>query len=815
MQKVLMVMENNHIPGENRLKAILKKKKQSDKAKVSLLHERALPAKESKFLEINMDRLHPKLSSYLESVGFNFWTHQSDAIENILDGRNVVISTSTASGKTMCYLIPILNSILESGLVNTTFLVYPLKALAQDQFQKIRRIFAALDIPQRYIGVYDADTAIDDKRRIRNECKIVITNPYGLHMYLGNHRLWKKFLEHVHYIVFDEVHVYTGVFGSNVALLMRRIKRIANAYGKNPQWIFCSATIGNPRELAEKLTGLPFILVDDDGSNTSEKYFWLWNPAYNKETDQRISYHHDSRELFQYFIQHGLQTLMFTQSRKMAELQAKWAINYFRGTRHEGRIMPYRAGYPARTRRKLEKQLRERSLIGISATSALELGIDIGSLDAVIISGFPGSMMSLWQQAGRCGRGKGKSIVVFCAGSDALDQYYINHPQMFFKKNHESAIISLENPYILRGHLACAVKERPIGDSELLFFGPRAHPVMRDMLAEGIIHRIGNKFFYAKDDFPAEKIPLNAIPTESYQVFQVDRQRRRYLTSETEDRVFSTLHEGAIFLFMAETFKVISLDLDEKVVSLKREEVNYYTEPYYDTSVIPLVERDNGEKVPARRRSSLVPALVRERGEGLEPLEIHYGNVTVEKRYTKYVEKKISDGSTMSQHPLHLPRTKFNTKGVFIIIPNDIHVALLEQGSKKLGGGIHAIEHGIIALFPQHVFCSRWDVGGVSITLDPLFNRPVIYLYDSFPGGIGLVEKAKDVMLSLLGDTLEIIKSCTCQADTGCPSCVQSPKCGNGNDPISKSSAETIIEMLLQLEYTSPRYFKPRPSGHR
>ncbi|MHA1680037.1 MAG: DEAD/DEAH box helicase [Promethearchaeota archaeon] len=784
---------------KSRLDTVLEKKQKEHKTKASLIHERVMPPRQSKYKPVDLKRFHPRLASYLRLIGFKFWSHQADAIESALDGDNVVIATPTASGKSICYLYPVINELLNSRLDSSALFIFPLKALAQDQYQKIRKIFATLGIPQNLVGVYDADTSADEKRYIRNNCKVIITNPYGFHMYLGNHRLWKKAFEKLKFIVFDEIHVYTGVFGSNVAFLLRRIKRITNSYKTNPQWIFSSATIGNPGELAEKLTGLPFTVVDNDGSNAPSKRLWLWNPVFNQSMNRRNSTHLDTREMFHFFIKNQFQTLLFSQSRKMAELQAKWAMDYFKGKRMDGKIMPYRAGYPAQKRRLLEKMLRDRKLMGISATSALELGIDIGSLDVVIISGFPGSMMSFWQQAGRCGRVLDDSLVVFCAGSDALDQYYITHPEMFFNGKHEDAIINLENPHILRGHLSCAIKELPISDSELYYFGPKAHEIAKQMLMEGTIQRIGNKYFYALDDFPAWSIPLNAIPSETYSIFEIRADEKVYLTSETENRVFSTLHDGAIFLYMGETYRVIHLDLDNKVVDLKREDVNYYTEQYNSTEITPYAGGD-AEKGIAINPEDLIPVHTITRGKGLEAINFYFGDVIVEKQFNKYAEKTIKSGEVISYHRLDLPKTKFTTKSIFFTIPKDIYLELVESGKKSLGGGIHAIEHGIIALFPKNIFCSRWDVGGVSIDVDPLFNRPAIYIYDSFPGGIGLSEKATEMIVSLLNSTREMIRGCSCKPDNGCPSCVQSPRCGNGNEPISKKGALSILDAILHEE---------------
>jgi len=771
-------------------------KKKEEKFKKSIIHEIKIPKKDGSYKDIPDDMFHPKINSLIKLKKIRFWTHQVEAFEKIARKKNVIISTSTASGKTYCYLYPILDRLLKSGYKSSFLLVYPLKALAQDQYQKISKFFSILGIPKDLIGIYDADTSPHQKSMIRRRCKIIITNPYGLHQYLGNLRLWKEFYRYIDLIVFDEVHVYSGVFGSNIAFVMRRLQRAANAFYRNPQWVFCSATIGNPLELAQKLTGLKFDLVSNDGSSSGPKTFWFWNPMFVDKLNQRISYHQDTRLLFHSFISAHHQTLVFCQSRKMAELQAKWARDFFYHTSARDKIMSYRAGYPAKTRREIERKIRNKELMGISATSALELGIDIGSLDVVIISGFPGSVSSLWQQAGRCGRGDVPSLVIYCAGNDALDQYYINHPDYLFEKDRENAVIDTTNPYILRGQLECAVKELPIETGDIYYFGPWAKEILEEMRADNIVFKNRSRYFYNKNDFPAERISLNSIPSENYKVFKVKNGKKTLLTTETENRVFSSLHEGAIFLFLAETYRVLKLDLEAKEVILKREDVDYYTEPLYDTMIIPLSKED-GDLVPIAEIDSIRPLKKIYRGKEKEELIVYFGDVQVEKQYQRYLEKSITTGEVINYHDLDLPKVKFNTKALWFNIPVDVKAELDEINKKFLAGAIHAVEHGTISLFPKLVLCSRWDIGGVSYEMDPKYRHPMIYIYDGFPGGIGLAEKASENILELLFDTLDLIKKCQCNTDNGCPGCIQSPKCGNGNQPLSKPGAIKLLELLL------------------
>ncbi|MHA1792183.1 MAG: DEAD/DEAH box helicase [Promethearchaeota archaeon] len=783
------------------LSDILQGLKKSRKYKESIEHEMILPEKAPVFSKVDARSFHPKIRALLKKMSLKFWSHQAEAIKNIMNGKNTVISTSTASGKSLCYMLPILNRLLKSGNKETALLIYPFKALSQDQLYKFQYLMNRLDIDPSLIGVYDADTSKDTKRYIRNNCKIIITNPYGLHLYLANHGLWRSFFKNIRHVVFDEIHIYNGVYGSNVAFLMRRLQRIIEVYtqNKDPTWVFCSATIGNPKQLSEKLTGLKFHLVSNDGSRNSKKRFWFWNPIYSEKIHQRVSYHQDTRMMFRDFLKNGIQTLIFVQSRKMAELQALWAKNSFSGTLLENAIMPYRAGYPPRMRREIERRIRDKEILGISSTNALELGVDIGSLDSVIVSGFPGSLTSFWQQAGRCGRVSDDSIVVFCAGADALDQYYISHPDLFFKERFEECVIDLENFYILQGHLKCATKEIPLKEKDVSKFGPMAGKVMKYLVEKGDVVKLNKKYIYNRSDFIAEKIPINSIPSETYKVFEVFKNgRKRLLTVETEDRVFSSLHPNAIYLFMAETYRVINLDLKSKRVFLVKDNVDYYTESRFTTNIKPVILTDTNEVKEVMDKKTLKPSRVFKRIDNLEPLRLYYGNVLVEHVYDSYVVRRFQDRAYIDSYKLDLPPTLFHTKALYFNIPVDIATELLELDKNSLGGGIHAIEHVIISLFPRKVLCSRWDIGGVSKEDDRLFHVPMIYIYDGFPGGIGLTEKAKDSIFELFSVARELIRDCSCEKDSGCPSCIQSPKCGNGNEPLSKKAALIILDRLRE-----------------
>lgn len=761
-----------------------------------MVFDHLIPPAEPVHAPFDLARFHPALAAWLVRSGLAFFAHQADALDLVLRGKNVVVSTTTASGKSLCYILPVINALLASNATTSSLLVFPLKALAQDQHAKIQALLVQVGLPASLVGVYDADASAEQKRAMRATAKIIITNPYGLHHYLGNVYLWREFFGHLGHVVFDEIHVYTGVFGSNIAFVTRRLQRVARAFGRDPSWILCSATIGNPLEHATRLTGLPFSLVDNDGSARAAKRVVFWNPVLVEATGQRISSHHDTRELFKAFVSRGLQTLVFTQSRKLAELHARWAADALGQAGRAGQVLPYRAGYPAKTRRAIEKRLREKDLIGIAATSALELGIDVGTLDAVIVSGFPGSITSFWQQGGRCGRSGKEGTVVLVAGADALDQYYMAHPEAFMGSKHEDAIIDLTNRYIVRGHVECAIKELALDPSEMEWFGPAARDAVAGLVSAGIAMEANGRYVHATNGFPAEKVPLNSIPSETYTVHDVSSGAKRYLTSESEHRVFAELHEGAIYLFMAETYKVVDLDIHSKTVTVAREDVDYYTESMRDTWIRP-VRFVDGVYERIARASDTTPVSRTERAGGLESFDVYFGDVLVESQCTRYVKRTIATGEIAGVHDLDLPKTSFYTKAMWFNVPLDVQVALDAGGTRMLGGAIHAVEHGTISLFPKRVLCSRWDIGGVSIDIDPLYKKPMIYIYDGFPGGIGLAERAKDLAITMLADARTMIAACPCKVDTGCPSCIQSPKCGNGNEPLSKKGALLFLDEVL------------------
>jgi len=752
-----------------------------------LRHVEILPARAPQFAEAPAG-LHPLLHSYLQENEIRLWTHQATALTATLRGEHVVVVTPTASGKSLCYQLAVINVILNDPTA-TALLVFPRKALAQDQFKKILQLLEGVGLSPKIAGIYDGDTPAGEKKRIRDQCNIILTNPHGLNLYI-NPTLWYRFYSHMKFIILDETHMYRGVFGSNFAFVLRRLLRILDRHHLTPQFIASSATIANPTDHLLNLTGQPFTVVENDGSAGGEKYILFWDlPVYKfpeKGQDPpekarggasiRKSAHVEAFRLFVKHLKARYQTIMFTTSRKMAEVQAHRAIELFRkkGSSLADRIKPYRAGYTSSDRRAIEEDLRDGRLAGVVSTNALELGIDVGTLDAIIISGFPGTITSFWQQVGRSGRTEQPALATFVPFENPLDMHYLNHPEDILNKPTEAAIISTRNEYILLRHLAAAAQEAPLLSTEDKYFGPEWESYAQRLVNDGKLRKVGPRYIYVGPEFPQGRVQMEVIGERSYKVLvrQPDG-TTRLLTEESEDRVFSELHEGAIYLYMTEQYLVTEWDRDNLMVFLHPVQVDYYTEALRVTDI-------------------KVQGVERERD--YDTIHAYFGSVEVTHKYIGYREVEIRSGVFRDFYPLDLPPTTFQTKAVWFCIRGDIEAYLLGEGY-DLGGIVHAIEHTAIAMTPKFASCDRQDIGGVSLDTDPVYRLPTIYIYDGYPGGIGLAEQDYAVLLDLLRVTLDRLETCPCES--GCPACCYSPKCGNNNSPLDKMGAITCLKKLL------------------
>ncbi len=712
-------------------------------------HVELLPERRAEYGDPDIDE---RIEDYLEREGMDLFAHQAEAINLVHDGKNVIITTPTASGKTLAFNIPVFEEMLHDGESRALY-VYPTKALSQDQLETIKKLEKelGLDLDPR---VYDGDTPRGVRPGIRKDSRIIISNPYGLHHYLEWHHKWSDFFSNLEYVVLDEVHSYRGVFGSNVAMVIRRMKRIFNHYDSNPQFILSSATIANPLEHSRKLVGEEFSLVKKDTSFQGRKHFLFWNPLEYPDN----SPHNQTSKLVAYLVNRGLQTLCFTLSRRGSELIADWSSGYT-----DDPIHAYRAGYRPDERREIEKGLRNEEIRGVAATNALELGVDIGGLDAVVISGYPGTITSSWQQAGRAGRGKEDSLVILVGFENPLDQFFLKHPREFFDRDHEHAVVDPDNPKITMGHLACAATELPVRSDEEL---GRDYAEEVDKLTElGILQETPGGAIFAKDFRASGLVKLDKIDSTTIKVTH----NGDLLETMDLSQAYREAHENATLLHQGKTYIVKELDLERNVAEVEWDEVDYFTQSASETSL-------DVNKTIEKGRSGAV--------------NTYFGEVSVTEVYTHYKEKKYD--RVLGVHQLDLPPLEFETECSWFRVPEEI---LSEVSRRGMGreGSLHAIEHAVISLTPFYAMCDRWDIGGFSSRHHPE-GGGAIYIYDGYEGGIGIAEEAYELLPDLLESTLELISDCGCEE--GCPSCIYSPKCGNDNEPLDKEGSIFVLKKL-------------------
>ena len=639
------------------------------------------------------------------------------------------------------------------------------------------------NIKKTRLGIYDGDIEPNEKRLVLENANIIMTNPYGLHYYLPwFKRKWARVCKNLKYIILDEVHIYKGIFGSNFALLMRRLKRILKDFGVRPNWILSSATINNPKRFAEKLIGEDFHVIDHDNSPSGDKKIILWDLPYDDFSEKYRSAHQETKNLFITHLKKNIQTLTFTLSRKMAELQAIWTREMMPQIKNQ--IHSYRAGISKNKRREIENNFKTRKILGISSTNALELGIDIGSLDATISSGFPGTLSSFWQQIGRSGRGEELSISTLIPMENPLDLFYIHNPDVLFGPIQEDIPITLKNKYLLENHLCCASKEKPLQIDEYDNFGiedkKKYLDYIENLINKDLLMKRGDKYYWKGNFYPNQKFGLNNLSDKTYKVILEGPIENQFLTSEDESFVFRDLHLGAVYLYEAETYVVQELDIEERIVYIRKENIDYYTQSL-KTTEITVLDLIYEKKVGSNNN-----------------IEAFFGNVKVEHEYYSY---KVIDSLTQnirSRHPLEdIPIIEFESQAVWFYIPFEMQKEL-EMNGYDLGGTVHAIEHAMIAMAPALTQISRWDLGGVSIDFDPIKQEPVIHIYDAYLGGIGISEQLYFNLDKLFSLTYKLIKTCSCKTENGCPCCIMSARCGNQNEPLDKKGALFVLKKLIK-----------------
>ena len=724
--------------------------------------------------------LHPGLEATLEDVGAKpLFTHQVQALEAALAGRSVVIATGTASGKTLCYNAAFLQAFLKDPRSRALYL-FPTKALAQDQLRSLRDL-AGRCCPHLYAETFDGDTPQPVRGRVKRSAHVVLTNPDMLHLgILPNHTSWASLLRNLRYVVIDEAHVYRGVFGSHVANVIRRLRRICRLYGSSPQFMLCSATIANPGEHVERLTGLPVEVVEDDGAPRGPKDFIFWNPpVVDPASGGRRSANSEATHLFTRMVRSGIRSINFTKTRKVAELiyiYAKETLGQ-EAPHLADRIRAYRAGYLPEDRREIERGLFQGHLLGVTATNALELGVDIGDLEGTILTGYPGSIASTWQQAGRSGRSPTAYSVSILIGLDnPLDQYLMRHPQAFFDKSPESARVNPGNPYILEQHLLSAAFEIPLSLEDEALFGPGYGETVAALEQKNLlVPRQGRYYVSADLTYPAQRTNIRSTSQQSYQLLDATQGAYggRLLETVEGATAFFQIHPGAVYLHQGYSYLVTRLDLPGRTAYAVPVESGYYTQSK-DLTDIRVVE------------------VLREKASGAS--RAYLGKVTVTTQVVGFKKKRQFTEEVLGEEPLELPAQVFDTVAVWFDVPAELG-ALLGGEGLDFPGGLHAAEHASIGILPLFAMCDRNDIGGVSTPWHMDTGKPQVFIYDAHPGGVGIAEEGYERIEELWTRTLELVSECPCEI--GCPSCVQSPKCGNNNRPLDKEAARKMLAALL------------------
>jgi DEAD/DEAH box helicase domain-containing protein len=687
------------------------------------------------------------------------YAHQRAAWDAAARGENVMVTTGTASGKTLAFNLPVLDALARQPKTRALYL-YPTKALAQDQF----RTLSAYRVPKLKPAIYDGDTPTEQRWQIRKWSNVILTNPDMVHIgLLPNHDRWGDVLANLRYVVVDEAHVYRGVFGSHVANVLRRLRRLARVYGSDPQFLLASATISNPGELGASLLGSPVTVVGDDAAPRAERTILLWNPPLlDEELGLRGSALAEAAKLQASFVERGLRTLTFAKSRKAAELIHRFTAERLGDDTH---LSPYRAGYTAQQRREIERRLSEGDLLGVSATNALELGIDVGLLDAVISVGFPGTVASLRQQWGRAGR-RGSGLAVLVASEDGLDQFFMREPDKLLGRRVEAAILDHTNPRVLAGHVRSAAYEAPLTESDAAVLGPEALDAAR---RDPQLKQTPAGIVWAGKEHPAAQISLRSSEPDAFSI--VDGTTGAVLGVVERSRAYSTVHEGAVYLHMGESFLVRELNLNTMYAVVEPFSGNWYTQAKKDT-MTQIVE-------PRRVEWKL-------------GMEVVFGEIEVTEQVVAYERKTLSSQERIEVVQLEVPPTTFATEAIWYL-PSPHHLAEVDEMPRLLGT-LHAAEHAMIAILPLWAMCDRWDIGGLSTNIHPETGRPTVFIYDGHPGGVGITERGFDQFGGWVADTAAMIRGCPCS--DGCPSCVQSPKCGNLNDMLDKAGALTFLTRL-------------------
>jgi DEAD/DEAH box helicase domain-containing protein len=774
---------------------------------------RTVPGSEGDFRAVDLE---PRLESAFEKRGIDsLYRHQAEAIEAVREGENVVLATPTASGKSLAYTVPAFERAMDHG--GRTLYVAPQNALINDQEETLSGLARDLGFGSRVsVAQYTGRLTKTEKQAVRDrQPTVVLSNPDMLHYALlpHAHRLWDWFFKGLETVVLDEVHEYRGVFGSHVALVLRRLRRVCERFDAAPQFVCCSATIGNPVEHAANVTGAAessFRLVDEDVSDTGPKHWVLWNPPEYENpqagtSGRRRSNHGETKRLFADLVSKDYQTLTFTRARQAAE---QYAMESADELRDRGRdelapdVTAYQAALGRDRRKEIEDGLHDGEVRGVWSTNALELGVDIGGLDAVLLDGYPGTRMAAFQQAGRAGRGDDPALVMLVAGEDQLDQYLMDNPDALFdgvsasnasggsegersesSGDPERAVVNPVNDQLVPDHVLSAARESWLSPEDRKYFGEGFPDLVADLEDEDLLARrntsSGVRWTYDGDGSPQHEMSLRSI--DDREVNLLDRRNDDTIATLPFDDALTDAHPGAIYHHQGQSYEVVDLDLDKEVAELSPTWADYYTKVLHEKAIT--VEADLQEKRLSTR----------------EDVVVRFADVTMRKQITGF-ERRDRSGEALGRESLDLPEVSLRTKALYFTVPADVAATMEDRGD--FPGGIHAAEHGMISLFPLELLCDRGDIGGLSTPHHPHTDESTIFIYDGYPGGVGLTREGYETVEDLMGNTAEMIAACKCDSAGGCPACVQSPHCGNANDPLDKEQAQFLLEELTDIDAT-------------
>ncbi len=735
-------------------------------------HLQIIPAQPACYDELDV-QLSPQVEAILDNLGLDkLYRHQVQAIEQVFAGKNVVIAAGTASGKTLCYTLPLAQAIHEDPTTRA-ILVYPTKALAQDQLGKLSdfgagKVFAA--------NTYDGDTPRSQRRRIRRHSQVILTNPDMLHMAIcPYHQAWSDFFKHLKYVVLDEVHTYRGVFGSHTANVLRRLRRLAQYHGAEPQFVCSSATVGNPGEHCRRLVGVDFEVVSEDTSARGRRFFVFWNPPLlEPDSGRRRSGSMEAAKLTVALARQGIRTLTFVQARQHAELILQYMRELADNKKLRQRLMAYRGGYLPEQRRAIEQQLFSGDLLAVAATSALELGVDIGDLDAVVMTGYPGSISSAWQQVGRAGRGQHDSLAVLVALPGGIDQYVIEHPEYLLGAAQERVLINPDNRFILGEHLLCAAYELPLAEADEDFFGSQMTAVLQTLEEHNYLRK-RRRWHWAGDVdvYPPAEVNIRSSAGGEFEI--IDASCDELLGTIDEHSVYWITYPGAVYMHQGEDYLVTDLNLESWRITVEPTDVEYYTQT---------LEMSDVDVIEAYDRRELA-------GCG----QISLGEVNVHNQVVGYRKFHRETGQQCGVEKLNLPAQDFETVGVWLTL-SEVATQMLAAHKCHPMGSLHALEHALVALLPLFALCETHDIGGVSYSYHKALDGGGIFIYDGYPGGVGICEEAYYRAEEVLGAVYERITNCSCE--TGCPGCAQSPSCGDDNQPLDKAGAALLARFWAE-----------------